>query len=221
MCLGGCRMSKKEFRNKCITLLLGAVIAACPLTAVLNPVIVAEAHGGHHGHGYGASAADSCYYHCGGYPAHLHTNGVCPYAGSVAVPPAASGQNTVQQAPVSASVHACGWHQDQVGWWYSENDGQYVRNGKCYIDGHCFLFDQNGYMQTGWHHTGNCWNYYDGNGYMACEEWREIDGKWYYFDSLGSMMTGVQNIEDELYYFDENGIWDGNYYDANLNVISK
>lgn len=29
-----------------------------------------------------ASGLGSYHYHCGGYPAHLHTNGVCPYSSS-------------------------------------------------------------------------------------------------------------------------------------------
>ena len=73
---------------------------------------------------------------------------------------------------------------------------------------------------AGWEQTEGIWAYKE-NGQNVANTWKQINGKWYYFDSLGSMMTGVQNIEDELYYFDENGIWDGNYYDANLNVISK
>lgn len=38
-----------------------------------------DAHGGHKDN-KNASGLGSYHYHCGGYPAHLHENGVCPYA---------------------------------------------------------------------------------------------------------------------------------------------
>lgn len=51
-----------------------------------NSVIVAEAHsgrtdgsGGHHDN-KNKSGLGSYHYHCGGYPAHLHDGGVCPYS---------------------------------------------------------------------------------------------------------------------------------------------
>lgn len=39
-----------------------------------------DASGGHRDN-KNASGLGSYHYHCGGYPAHLHPNGVCPYAG--------------------------------------------------------------------------------------------------------------------------------------------
>lgn len=67
------------------------LMAALAFTAVpaLNPVadatVVAEAHGGHHGghHGHRSTHQsdyqETGHYHCGGYAAHSHENGVCPY----------------------------------------------------------------------------------------------------------------------------------------------
>lgn len=37
-----------------------------------------DASGGHHDY-KNVSGLGSYHYHCGGYPAHLHKNGVCPY----------------------------------------------------------------------------------------------------------------------------------------------
>ena len=37
-----------------------------------------DANGGHRDN-YNQSGLGSYHYHCGGYPAHLHTNGYCPY----------------------------------------------------------------------------------------------------------------------------------------------
>lgn len=48
-------------------------------------MIVAEAHSGRtdsnggHRDNKNKSGLGSYHYHCGGYPAHLHTNGICPY----------------------------------------------------------------------------------------------------------------------------------------------
>ena len=50
-------------------------------------LIVAEAHSGRtdayggHRDNKNVSGLGSYHYHCGGHPAHLHTNGVCPYSG--------------------------------------------------------------------------------------------------------------------------------------------
>lgn len=40
-----------------------------------------DSSGGHHDN-KNASGLGSYHYHCGGYPAHLHKNGVCPYSSS-------------------------------------------------------------------------------------------------------------------------------------------
>lgn len=42
-----------------------------------------DAYGGHHDY-KNKSGLGSYHYHCGGHPAHLHTNGVCPYGNSSA-----------------------------------------------------------------------------------------------------------------------------------------
>lgn len=38
-----------------------------------------DSNGGHKDN-QNKSGLGSYHYHCGGYPAHLHSNGVCPYA---------------------------------------------------------------------------------------------------------------------------------------------
>ena len=38
-----------------------------------------DSNGGHRDN-QNKSGLGSYHYHCGGYPAHLHTNGVCPYS---------------------------------------------------------------------------------------------------------------------------------------------
>ena len=68
-----------------------SLLLSCLVLATASPIIpgsnaiTAEAHpgrtdaqGGHHDY-KNRSGLGSYHYHCGGYPAHLHPNGVCPY----------------------------------------------------------------------------------------------------------------------------------------------
>ena len=62
------------------------------ITAILLSVMISagsvyahpgrtDSNGGHHDY-KNKSGLGSYHYHCGGYPAHLHPNGVCPYKSS-------------------------------------------------------------------------------------------------------------------------------------------
>lgn len=75
--------------KKLLVLSLAAVMTFTE-PAVLSTelfTITAEAHSGRtdanggHRDNKNKSGLGSYHYHCGGYPAHLHSNGVCPYAG--------------------------------------------------------------------------------------------------------------------------------------------
>lgn len=77
-------------RLKKTTITLMAVLLLCfaEFSAFHPFVVTAQAHqgrtdsrGGHHDY-KNRSGLGSYHYHCGGYPPHLHTDGVCPYAGS-------------------------------------------------------------------------------------------------------------------------------------------
>lgn len=69
----------------------GAMVLSCiclstsVIAASETTVITAEAHSGRtdsrggHKDNKNKSGLGSYHYHCGGYPAHLHENGVCPY----------------------------------------------------------------------------------------------------------------------------------------------
>lgn len=66
-------------------------LTAVPAVTGCPTAITAEAHsgrtdanGGHHDN-KNKSGLGSYHYHCGGNPAHLHENGVCPYASSGSV----------------------------------------------------------------------------------------------------------------------------------------
>ena len=78
--------------------------------AVPDAVLTVEAHSGRtdanggHKDNKNVSGLGSYHYHCGGYPAHLHPNGVCPYAaGSVQTAPAAQQETGVAVQAQSAT----------------------------------------------------------------------------------------------------------------------
>ena len=99
------------------------------------------------------------------------------------------------------------WHQDNVGWWYSLNDGSYYKNTEAYINEKWYKFDERGYMMTGWQYNvinegdSQGWYYYDPVSGEKATGWRNIDGKWYYLTPFGARF-GEQNIDGKLYYFE-------------------
>lgn len=88
-------------------------IAACFLTVimVICMLITASAHSGRtdanggHRDNKNKSGLGSYHYHCGGYPAHLHDGGVCPYTAAVPSTSGGGSSNTPQVAkPSSVSI---------------------------------------------------------------------------------------------------------------------
>ncbi|WP_195487314.1 cell wall-binding protein [Streptococcus parasanguinis] len=103
------------------------------------------------------------------------------------------------------------WHQDNIGWWYSTNNGSYYKDTLAYIDNNIYRFDERGYMITGWYleeyrdTSGSLlkdWSYFDPvSGARLGEGWQQIDGKWYYLYS-NSIARGKGFIDEKNYYFD-------------------
>ena len=99
------------------------------------------------------------------------------------------------------------WHQDNVGWWYSLNDGSYFKDTVAQIDGKNYKFDNRGYMITGWQYNVSDdgdyhgWYYYDPVNGDEKMGWQLIDGKWYYLSAFGARFGG-QNLDGKQYYFD-------------------
>ena len=102
------------------------------------------------------------------------------------------------------------WKRDNVGWWYSLNNGSYYKNTGAYIDGKWYRFDDRGYMMTGWQPIAERnatslkkinWSYFDPVNGDQKIGWQNIDGKWYYLTRDGALM-GKQYIDGKHYYFD-------------------
>lgn len=83
---GGLRLKKRI--SKFLVLLLILVVAYTPISDNYINTITVEAHSGRtdssggHRDNKNKSGLGSYHYHCGGHPAHLHKNGVCPYSSS-------------------------------------------------------------------------------------------------------------------------------------------
>lgn len=68
----------KKFTNALLLSILMLLLAVSPAMAHSGRT---DASGGHRDN-KNASGLGYYHYHCGGYPAHLHPNGVCPYTGA-------------------------------------------------------------------------------------------------------------------------------------------
>lgn len=73
-----------KLKKLALTILSALTISTTTVTSI-TPPLTTEAHGGRtdsrggHKDNKNKSGLGSYHYHCGGYPAHLHPDGVCPY----------------------------------------------------------------------------------------------------------------------------------------------
>ena len=105
---------KRITRSLLAASLAGMMIFTPVASAGSQPArMVAQAHSGRtdssggHRDNRNASGLGSYHYHCGGYPAHLHENGVCPYTGSASSAAGSSAQGagtSRRSAAVSSST---------------------------------------------------------------------------------------------------------------------
>ena len=93
----------KRVKSGALTVALAAMISMTPAGLAVNPshVVTTFAHSGRtdgnggHRDNRNASGLGPYHYHCGGYPAHLHTGGVCPYSsGAASSSGSSAGQGT-------------------------------------------------------------------------------------------------------------------------------
>lgn len=135
-----------------VVLLVGVFMTSVPQ---MNPVGVAEAHsgrtdsGGGHKDNKNKSGLGSYHYHCGGYSAHLHENGVCPYQSTQ--PAKAETQNAETRAAeivpeTQPKQENYGWQKDEKGWWFLNEDSTYPKTAWKEIDKKWYYFGDDGYM---------------------------------------------------------------------------
>ena len=101
----------KKIIQKCFTILLAATLIFSPLslTPGFQPKVI-EAHSGRtdssggHKDNQNKSGLGSYHYHCGGYPAHLHSGGVCPYSSASSASSSSSSTNNITSTSSSTST---------------------------------------------------------------------------------------------------------------------
>ncbi len=113
------------------------------------------------------------------------------------------------------------WVEDENGWRWKENDGNFRTNSWLKVNGKQYLLDEEGYCRTGFYKDGNnlyyfdpvscamhigwsrldgSWYYFKSDGAAAVSEWMKLSNKWYYFDADAKMVTGLQEINGKKYY---------------------
>lgn len=106
---------------------------------VLNMSITAFAHSGRtdssggHNDNKNKSGLGGYHYHCGGYPAHLHTSGYCPYTdvfpSYVKISTEKSTLRINESVPVSAAVYPSNSCSTYVSWESSDTSVVKIQNG--------------------------------------------------------------------------------------------
>lgn len=104
---------------------------------------------------------------------------------------------TMMVSPITAEA---AWNKDTTGWWYSNDDGSYAKDGWHCINNTWYYFNKSGYMVTGWVKDNGNWYYMNENGAMQTG-WVNDHGVWYYMNGSGVMQTGWVNVNGTWYYF--------------------
>lgn len=140
------------------------------------------------------------HYHCGGNPAHLHKNGICPYKNSTDYN-YGNTSLTHRTSPSNSTTTVVKYWSYNRYW-----NGYNFVTGWQNIDDKLYYFDSNGYLyKDQWLKTDNGEKYYiDHNGVM-CIGWTKINDNYYYFNKDGIMLTGWNKINNNTYYLGENG----------------
>lgn len=104
---------KKSYKLLTTVLLAAAVTASPVVSAFENPtVITALAHGGKtdskggHKDNKNKSGLGTYHYHCDGYSAHLHSDGVCPYRAGASAATSSAGSKSVSTGVDTETVKA-------------------------------------------------------------------------------------------------------------------
>ena len=176
--------------------------AAMPLYACAHSGRT-DSNGGHKDN-KNKSGLGSYHYHCGGNPAHLHTNGVCPYSGG--------SKSTSSIGNESSGIKKAEWIGDM--YW----DGDSFATGWQVINGKTYYFDSYGFKATYWVNNDKNNTYYLGSDGAMRTGWQKIGSSKYYFSSQGVMRTGWRKIQGHTYYMGNDGIVRTGFRKINGNV---
>lgn len=104
---------KYNYRKLLISILMMTIILCLSLSTSAHSGRT-DSSGGHKDN-KNASGLGSYHYHCGGYPAHLHTNGICPYSSK-------SGKSTSSSSKSSSSSNKSNSSSSSKGGSYSSSN---------------------------------------------------------------------------------------------------
>ncbi len=97
-----------KYNGKKITI----VVSICILLGAMCNITFAHSGGtdskGGHKDKNNVSGLGSYHYHCGGHPAHLHTNGVCPYSSSSSKTTSKSSSSSASTKSTSSTTYSSG-----------------------------------------------------------------------------------------------------------------
>ena len=175
-----------------------SVVMSLILTLMILPC-AAFAHGGRtdssggHKDNKNKSGLGSYHYHCGGNPAHLHTNGECPYDSS------SSTSKLTKSSTSNSSESSSSNSTTSIN--IIENPDQL----ECkLIDNHIYVFDDKGNKVTGSYSNENLSFHLNKDGMLY--SWSVIEGDTYYLGNDGEIRVGYKKIDGNNYYFsEENG----------------
>lgn len=98
----------------------------------------------------------------------------------------------VMALSMSMTAFAGSWKQNEVGWWWEEDDGSYPVSSWKELDGKWYYFGQNGYMfANSWAQIPYTYTYAGA---------QVTNNEWFAFDASGAMLTS--------------GTWEGGYLDS-------
>ena len=113
--------------------------ALVSLLVVFSLIITVSAHSGRtdssggHKDNKNASGLGSYHYHCGGYPAHLHTRGYCPYKDTFPTSVKVSAEKTTltvgEKTTITGSVSPSDACSTKVSWESSDSKVISIKNG--------------------------------------------------------------------------------------------
>lgn len=98
------------------------------------------------------------------------------------------------------------WKQNEYGWYFVNENGNFVKSIWMEINDQIYLFDGDGYMATGWKQVnGKSWYYFGASGAMKKGCWVQTNNQWYYLSDDGSLFTN--GVTPDGYTVNEYGIW--------------
>lgn len=129
---------KKAMKKFCIFFIISLLLTTTAPLPQLS--ITSEAHSGrtdsHGGHKDNKNKSDlgSYHYHCGGHPAHLHENGVCPYAATTTSVTTSTTQKSTSQATAGTQTETAADQSETY-------DYSLVFDATCYADKNADLYE--------------------------------------------------------------------------------